>query len=106
MSDLHVEATELRSLAPRFTECANSLVGAADRLQGLLSGLGSFWGDDTQGAAFASSYQPHVAQLLPALRTVADGVRSVDPALTASADGYDHTDATAAARLHPEGPAR
>jgi uncharacterized protein YukE len=98
-SDVHVEAAEVRAAAPRFGQAADDIADALQTLRGALDGLGAFWGDDEHGAEFGAAYQPQADRLLAALGPVADGVRSIEPALVASANGYEHTDKSVTGRF-------
>lgn len=98
-SEVQVEAAEVRAAAPRFSEAADDIATALSTLQGALDGLGAFWGDDDKGAEFGAAYKPQADRLLAALGPVGEGVRSIDPALVASASGYEHTDRSAHGRF-------
>ena len=92
MHDLRVQPDRLTGAAPVFSGVAHEVETALDRLRSTLAGLGAFWGDDEQGAQFASGYEPQAATVQKAADNIARGLTSIRVALEAQAANYTETD--------------
>ncbi len=84
-----------------FDDAARLLKSAVAQARADLAALGDVSGDDEQGRAFASRYDPVVAKGLAAISRSADVVGSFGGGLRAVADQYAVGDDDAARGLDP-----
>lgn len=94
-----VDPEAMSGTAPTFTTAANELATAVGHLRATLSGLGSFWGDDDQGAAFHRQYEPNAETIARATDNVSAGLTSIGQGVEAMAANHATTDAGVASGL-------
>jgi hypothetical protein len=65
-----------------------------------LQSLGTFWGDDKAGTAFAATYQKAAADVLLMLTKIAEDLDGISQGLTQMAQRYGQTEADLTENFH------
>ncbi|MGW3040688.1 hypothetical protein ACWC9T_11725 [Kitasatospora sp. NPDC001159] len=91
-----IKPWELRGEGREFEKIGRELGKAADALEEGLTALGTPWGADKAGSAFAAVYGPAHGELLGGLKGLAGGVGRVGAGLHAMAERTTDTDTSTA----------
>jgi uncharacterized protein YukE len=91
---LKVDPQSLWSAGAELGVEGQALAAALSRLQGRLGALGNVCGDDEQGQAFASGYQPKVAVIERALQSMVAGLAGIEKGLWTMARNYEGADSS------------
>ncbi|MEU8031148.1 MULTISPECIES: WXG100 family type VII secretion target [unclassified Streptomyces] len=85
---LDIKMADLKQTAPHFHTHSTDLTKALTKLKTALAAAGSPWGDDKQGKEFHKVYGPNVTKIEKAATILAQGLASIEQAMTDMADGH------------------
>jgi hypothetical protein len=91
---LKIVIADFMYAAPVFQQAGTGLGDLAQDIAESLAGLGSFWGNDAAGTAFAAGYLPAQEQIFSRLGSAAGAITGVGDGLRAMAANYDMTEYT------------
>lgn len=94
---LSMQPEQIQLAAGRFTETGNDLLTALTRTRRALETLGTPWGEDDPGKAFARDYLPDAANTVEVIGLLAGALSGIATGLQQMATTtveFDHTTAT------------
>lgn len=94
-----VSPQALIGASPEVAALAEALVGSLNRLVDRLDAIGSPWGQDEAGAAFAETYVPVAVAALTSMGTVAGAAGDIAELVGRWAKSYPEADAASAQEL-------
>ncbi|MCX4748163.1 WXG100 family type VII secretion target [Kitasatospora sp. NBC_01287] len=94
-----VHPDEILAAAPQFTSDSENIKAAVANLESTLGRIGSPWGADKQGKAFAAAYTPQHTQLIQSMGVLVQGLASIHLGLEAMAGNHQGADTASAAGL-------
>jgi uncharacterized protein YukE len=100
---LDIKTADLKASAPTFGEQSRELKEALTALTTALDGLGSPWGDDDQGKAFAALYKPAHTKIENSTKILITGLASIHDAMADMADGHVDNETLVAAMFTKKG---
>ncbi len=90
---LSINPESLIRAGAQFTIESGRLADAVNRLQSSLHALGDLCGDDDQGRAFATDYNPATGKVELALQNMAKGLSAIGRGLEVMGLNYEGSDA-------------
>lgn len=99
MNGYEADLERLSSGATEFTGYAQRAGEIASGLQGLLSGLGSCWGNDAAGQSFAAGHEKPAGDTFGLLGSLAEQLGDIGEKFTATAETYRHVEESNASAM-------
>jgi len=93
VAELSVDTVKIGAALPHVETLSHQVAALHDQLTGELQALGTCWGGDATGKAFAAQYLPSVEKELGGLTDAVAGLRNMHDGVQTMVDGFAATEA-------------